>query len=503
VNKTTREDQVLNNKDFVEIERNIVRDSKITDNKKKEEVVKKDTRTSQEFVNRRITVEVDKAHEAFARSLRCVTPPNERVSTPNLSRGNRSPSHDTTRSDTSKVSSTHTRKSSTDIKNKNEDFMRSTASSERRSSRNISPEKHPHSPKPHSADKKPQHEINSTFVTTKVDHNDRRSSNITKNIHEENITTSKIDRRSTITDDNTVVTDRRSSSPQKIPQTFKVIPEKKTSSIIDQTQKLISSEQIDTTKTVRRSISPQKQPQSPKDTLERQNKIDITSTEVLENLFTSDRRSTSPQKAPQNTPRESSPTKPLNDRKSPQKINKKTSQVRTEENLLTTTIDIKSEDNTHDHLKVTQTIDSKTISPTTSVSDLEYIHNPNDSRLITDLDSEDIIEININIENLDESDDLKITTIVTEVNESDVTDKTKTTNATKTVRRSISPQKQPQSPKDTLDRKTKVERTKVDETDVSRSQQGMYRIKFLLTSINNHCFFLKFQSIRGKNQKSI
>jgi hypothetical protein len=108
---------------------------------------------------------------------------------------------------------------------------------------------------------------------------------------------------------------------------------------------------------------------------------------------------------------------------------------------------------------------------------LEYIHNPNDSRLITDLDSEDNIEININIENLDESDDLKITTIVTEVNESDVTDKT--TNTTKTVRRSISPQKQPQSPKDTLDRKMKVERTKVvDQTDVSRSQQGMYKMKF-------------------------
>lgn len=65
-----------------------------------------------------------------------------------------------------------------------------------------------------------------------------------------------------------------------------------------------------------------------------------------------------------------------------------------------------------DDLTIVQTIDTKNMSATTSVSDLEYIVPDHD--LITDLDSEDI-EIKVNLRNLSDTEDLQIRTTIEEI----------------------------------------------------------------------------------------
>lgn len=114
-------------------------------------------------------------------------------------------------------------------------------------------------------------------------------------------------------------------------------------------------------------------------------------------------RSTSPQKQ----------TRPHSPQKQP-RIHDTKHETHSDE-LLSTTIKIDNIDKTINDLKIIQTIDTKDLSATTSVSDLEYISG-SDKRLITDLDSEDI-QVKIDIQNINELDDLSIKTTVSEVDE--------------------------------------------------------------------------------------
>ncbi|CAH1717621.1 unnamed protein product [Chironomus riparius] len=120
----------------------------------------------------------------------------------------------------------------------------------------------------------------------------------------------------------------------------------------------------------------------------------------------SNSRGTSPQKQTTSLPRDLSPSKPV---KRPDY-----EEQDTPEDILTATIKIDNIDKTINDLKIIQTIDSKNMSATTSVSDLEYISASDHRKMITDLDNEDI-EININIENVDQLDDLQIKTTISEI----------------------------------------------------------------------------------------
>ncbi|CRL04389.1 CLUMA_CG017480, isoform B [Clunio marinus] len=314
---------------------------------------------------KRITkdLEVDSAHRAFASSLRCVTPPNERVATPNVPRMDyrttRSPSHETT---TSKIStSTVTlRKSSID----------------RPSPRPLSSEQ------PSKPNKKTTPESRKPTTQT--------------------VETIEIDTRNK----------KRPVSPQKVVQPRTTSPNKLPQK--SQPKKLFT----DDSPKILRETSPQKQ-QKPKGSVTR----DVPS-KSRPSSNESSPRATSPQKSSPNSgsasPRGVSPQKyPTSSRdSSPSKPYVETTRTTkpkdSDDELMTTTITIDNKDTKfRDDLRITQTVDSKNISATTSVSDLEFI-SANDRRLLTDLDSEDNLQIKIDVANL-KDDDLKIKTTIREV----------------------------------------------------------------------------------------
>ncbi|XP_070492944.1 mucin-17-like isoform X3 [Chironomus tepperi] len=154
-----------------------------------------------------------------------------------------------------------------------------------------------------------------------------------------------------------------------------------------------------------RETSPQKYQPSPTGTYPRE------STPVKS---TPSSRGTSPQKQTTSLPRDFSPSKPS------KRPNYDDNEQDAPEDILTATIKIDNIDKTINDLKIIQTIDSKNMSATTSVSDLEYISASDHRKMITDLDNEDI-EININIENVDQYDDFQVKTTISEI----VDDKTK------------------------------------------------------------------------------
>lgn len=285
-------------KDFIKNERrneqyNI--DSEIISNKEIKKEVKKVDQEKKVVEEQRITRELenDSAHKAFASSLRCVTPPLDKTSTIRVDR--RSPSRETTSSKYSTSTTTIKRNSNVDIR-KNEDFMRSTQSSDRRTSK--SPEKQ------------------------------------VKKVTE-------------------------------VPQKFTDSPNK--SDVRKPVASKITDHQV-------REPSPVK----------------------------NNSRPTSPQK-------QSTPSRPK--KQSQNVINKRTEC----DELLTSTIKIDNIDKTINDLKIIQTIDTKDLSATTSVSDLEYISASDHKRMITDLDTENDIQVKINIENANQLDDLQIKTTVSEV----------------------------------------------------------------------------------------
>ena len=114
------------------------RENNNSEQTRRDEQVRKENRP--DYINKKISVELDASHKAFASSLRCVTPPNGRISTPSSSRNEirsqRSPSRETT---SSKISS-----ATTTLRKNSGDFMRPTKSSDLRSSiKGSSPEKQP------------------------------------------------------------------------------------------------------------------------------------------------------------------------------------------------------------------------------------------------------------------------------------------------------------------------------------------------------------------------
>ncbi|XP_059618715.1 titin isoform X5 [Phlebotomus argentipes] len=105
-----------------------------------EKVVKQEYR--QDHTSKRVSVEVDAAHDAFARSLRSISPDrgSTKSSTTRLStdkgQSRRSPSRE---SDTSRISSNTVTKSKSDLTT--HDYQRSTISSERRQARATTPKR--------------------------------------------------------------------------------------------------------------------------------------------------------------------------------------------------------------------------------------------------------------------------------------------------------------------------------------------------------------------------
>lgn len=310
---------------------------------RREEVKKLEQRRVDEQIRKTQTagkitreLEQDSAHKAFASSLRCVTPPNDRVSTPSSSRNDRrSPSRDSRFS-----SSTQTLRkgSNTDV---------------RKTSKSSSPEKQ----------------------TKKVSPDSRKSTT-------EIVETVEVN----------VVDKNRSASPQKITQRTSS-PQK----AFDKSSPKKPSPDDLQQKQTPREVSPSKffAPQAPS-----QQHPSGTTTP----------RAASPQKYPtgKNAPRETSPSKPST-----------TKTTKRDDELFSSTIIIDNKEKSFkDDIKIVQTIDSKDMSATTSVSDLEYII-PSDRRLVTDLDSEDNIEIQINVSNMNETDDLQIKTTVHEVDDDD------------------------------------------------------------------------------------
>lgn len=114
---------------------------------------------------------------------------------------------------------------------------------------------------------------------------------------------------------------------------------------------------------------------------------------------------------------------------SPQKINSnntKKSSKRDEEyesEIFSSTIVIDNkEKQLQDDLKIVQTIDTKNLSATTSVSDLEFVvPSKREKSLVSDLD--DNVQIRINLNNMKDADDLEIKTTVSEVRRSTSPDK--------------------------------------------------------------------------------
>lgn len=271
-----------------------------------QKVIEEQIRKQEQKITKHL--ENDSAHKAFASSLRSVTPPLEKTSSTRIDR--RSPSRETTSSKISSSTTTIKRNSNVDIR-KNDDFMRSTQSSDRRST-SMSPEKQ----------------------------------------------VKKISKSTELIIDS-----------EKAPQKFTDTP---------------------------RSASPSKGGV----------KKPVASKVTRENSPTKNNFSS------KSTPssRESSPIKNNTREKSPQKQNLKPSEY---DEILTATVKIDNIDKNINDLKIVQTIDTKDLSATTSVSDLEYMTASEHKRMITDLDSEDIT-VKINIENANLLDDLQIKTTICE-----------------------------------------------------------------------------------------
>ncbi|KAG5682663.1 hypothetical protein PVAND_012002 [Polypedilum vanderplanki] len=206
----------------------------------------------------------------------------------------------------------------------------------------------------------------------------------------------------------------RESSPLKSsPSTPRsVSPQKSSTSTPRETSPIKS-------KPTSRDISPQKQQPTASATFPRTQKNNETPRSTPDKTATFPRssspftpRESSPIKSSSSTPRAMSPQKNI----TPERSTKKNILDEEEETneLITTTLKIDNIDKTINDLKIIQTIDSKNMSATTSVSDLEYISASDHKKLITDLDSEDI-QVKIDIENANQLDDLQIKTTVSEV----------------------------------------------------------------------------------------
>lgn len=357
---TSADERVQTRKqDFTELEKNreeIVRREEIRklEQKRVDEQVR---RNRDEQVTQKITreLELDSAHKAFVSSLRCVTPPNERVATPSGPRnGRRSPSRDST---TSKISS-----STTSIKKSSNTDIRVKSSSPEKQPKKVSPDA-----------RKSTTEI---IETIEIDSKNKQGS----------VTPQKFT--------------QRTPSPSKTPQKVQQTSEKQTSSP--------------------RDVSPQKQtpkPNAPRDTSPAKSQpgsnVSTPRATSPQKSFpksgSSTPRAVSPQKYPTNkaTPHEVSPVKPSSTTKT----------TKRDKEIFSSTIVIDNKDKSFkDDLKIIQTIDSKDMSATTSVSDLEFVIP---DRIITDLDSEDNIQIKIDLHNLNlsETDDVQIKTTIHEVSD--------------------------------------------------------------------------------------
>lgn len=116
---------------------------------------------------------------------------------------------------------------------------------------------------------------------------------------------------------------------------------------------------------------------------------------------------------------------------SPQKLNNghnaakkstKRDQDEHESEIFSSTITIDNKEKQQDDLKIVQTIDTRNLSATTSVSDLEFVvPSKREKSLVTDLD--DNVQIRINLNNMKDADDLEIKTTVSEVRRTSSPDK--------------------------------------------------------------------------------
>lgn len=340
----------------------------------------------------------DSAHKAFANSLRCVTPPLDKSSFNRVD--HRSPSRETNNSRYSSSIIT-TKKSSSENMKKNDDVKNTNPLDCRPSSK--SSEKYPSIDRRQSAKSPDKHMSNEHKVPSKSP----EKQSVVANKDKKPITTNY----------------SKSSSPQK----FNSDSTRRTSPLkidVKNVNKTVTAESETILTTINHHISP--------------SKATLRSISPRKSQTKEDIRSKSPQKnQPETFPHESLPTKstPTHSRaSSPQKSNSslprdfssvKSRETDTDENdttkeLLTTTIKIDNIDKTINDLKIIQTIDSKNMSATTSVSDLEYISASDHKKLITDLDNEDI-EVSFNIQNVNELDGLQIKTTVSEVVDENIT----------------------------------------------------------------------------------
>lgn len=345
---------------------------------------------------RKITreLEVDSAHKAFASSLRCVTPPNERATTPNVPRNdnreNRSPSRETTASKIS--SSTVTVKKSTTNDVRRTDDRRTVSKSPEKKAKKVTPDS-----------RKSTSEFTKTEINTVTKNRTANPQRITQNAPKASSPTKVDSSRKPSVDKSApkkCSPDSRDASPQKpiskqnVPEELPLPAKCRPTSIIRDS----SPQKLDS-----RETSPSKS--HPRDS---------NSTPCA----------ASPQKyAPttgNSTPKDAQPHKQPNSKSpsrgnSPNKPATKTTR-RDENEIFSSTVVVDNRKKTFkDDLKIVQTIDTKNLSATTSVSDIEYII-PDRRRLITDLDSNDI-SIKINVGNFKNADDLEIKTTIHEIDD--------------------------------------------------------------------------------------
>lgn len=392
--------------DFTEVEKNreeIIRREQIKklEQRRVEEQVRR-----QEQSTKKITRELDTdaAHKAFASSLRCVTPPNERVSTPSSSRNdnrsNRSPSRDTT---ISKISSSTTtiRKSSNQDVSKNE---------RRSSTKSSSPEKHPRKVNPDSR------RSTTEFVETiEIDTKNRYVSP-----QKGNQSSPRAQAPSKPDTSNKSPQRGQPNGGRNVPK--KTFPDSRDTSPQKQTPRDGSPTKHHPSSNVSspKVKSPQKQVPSPISSRE------VSPTKHYPSSNVSTPRGTSPQKSypasGSSTPRGTSPQKypasqPTSRDVSPNKTTstKTTKRDDAYDEIFSSTIVIDNKEKRFkDDIKVVQNIDTKNMSATTSVSDLEYII-PSERHLYTNLDND--LEIRVNLSNFNETDDLQIKTTVSEIND--------------------------------------------------------------------------------------
>lgn len=331
-------------------------------------------------------LEVDAAHKAFVSSLRCVTPPNERMSTPHIprneNRSNRSQSRET---NTSKISSSTTtiRKSTqNDVHNKNEVRRSSTKSS--------SPEKSPKKVTPDSR------RSTTEFVETiEVPNKAKRPAVGPQKVTQSSpgkVQPQKAPHKAPEKSSPRYISpDSRDSSPNKSPTRPSDISPTKPSA-----PSARSGSPTKYPSSLPREISPTKTHPSSRASTPR----DSSPEKSYPRSGSSTPRGVSQQKYPasSNTSRDTSPIKPT--------------MTKRDNELFSSTVVIDNKKR-KDDLKIFQTIDTKNMSATTSVSDLEYI--PASRRPVTDLDSD--FQIKINVSDFDQTEDLTITTTLSEVDD--------------------------------------------------------------------------------------